>query len=333
MADPITNTQVIDTSRADHAGWDQGVREDLANIISRISPTDTPFMSMCDKGGCKSIQFDWLVQELADPDVTNDNPEGFEAEFDALDNPVRLYNICQLADKTAIVSDTMDAVDTAGRARESAYQIVLKGLELRRDLENIALQLDQAKALETGGGANRKMASLGTWITNCSVGATTGAAPTGDGTDGPTAGDLRALTLTLIDDALELAYTEGGNPTIMMMGPPVRRKFSTLSGLNINQANMSASSPVPNATVGTVAIFLSDFGRMEVVMNRWMPAASMYLLDKEYLRCDTLPGRAYKRTPLAKTGSATKHLVEWEGALRIRAPKAHAAVYDINPAL
>lgn len=332
MADPITNTQVIDTSKTDHAGWDQGVREDLADIISRISPADTPFMSMSDKGSAQNIQFDWLVQELIAPDTTNAHPEGFEVTYDAVQDPVRFYNICQLAAKNAIVSDTMDAVDTAGRARESAYQIMLKGLELRRDLESIMLLTGQAKQLETGGGSNREMASLGTWITNVSVGAT-GAAPTGDGTDGPTAGTDRALTLTLIDDALELAYTEGGNPGVMMMGPAVRRKFSTLSGVNTNQANMSAGSPVPALTVGTVAIFLSDFGRLDVVMNRWMPLKTLYLLDRQYCHCDTLPGRNFKRTPMAKTGSAQKDLIEWEGALRVKAPKAHAAVYAIDPAL
>ena len=34
-----------------------GIREDLANIIYNISPTETPFFSMCGKGKAHNTQF------------------------------------------------------------------------------------------------------------------------------------------------------------------------------------------------------------------------------------------------------------------------------------
>lgn len=71
-------------------------------------------------------------------------------------------------------------------------QKVLKGLELRRDIEHMIGNTDQARV--TSG--TRQAASLSTFMTNGSVGAGAGAFATGDGSDTPTGGDDRALTNT-----------------------------------------------------------------------------------------------------------------------------------------
>ena len=42
-----------------------GVREDLSDVISNISPTDTPFMSNIGKASCDNSQFDWQTDSLA----------------------------------------------------------------------------------------------------------------------------------------------------------------------------------------------------------------------------------------------------------------------------
>ena len=54
-----------------------------------------------------------------------------------------------------------------------------------------------------------------TWMTNGSVGAS-GAFATGDGTDTVTDGTDRALTLALIEDGMQDAWTDGGNPSMML---------------------------------------------------------------------------------------------------------------------
>jgi hypothetical protein len=104
-------------------------------------------------------------------------------------------------------SGTLDAVDSAGREREHNYQKVLKALELRRDIEKAIGDTDVAR----DGSDPRKSASLSCWITNGSVGAS-GAFATGDGTDTITSGVAAPLTLALIEDGMQDAWTDGGNP-------------------------------------------------------------------------------------------------------------------------
>jgi hypothetical protein len=83
-----------------------------------------------------------------------------------------------------------------------------------------------------------------------------------------------------------------------------------------------------------VSIYLTDFGRLDVVVNRIMDTSNVkavFLIDPDYYDIATLPGRSFKKTPLAKTGSADKGMLEWEGTLRVTAPKAHAAIFAAIP--
>jgi len=56
-----------------------------------------------------------------------------------------LGNLCQISYKMAQVSGTQQAVDHAGRDNELAYQEMLRGLELKRDVETILAGTNQAK--------------------------------------------------------------------------------------------------------------------------------------------------------------------------------------------
>src|ERR671938_576262 len=114
-----------------------GNREDLSDVIYRIDPTDTPFMTGIDKAKATAVNHEWQTQALAAPDTTNAQLEGDDATTNAVTPTVRLGNICQISDKVARVTGTQQAVQHAGREDELAYQEMLKGLELKRDKESI----------------------------------------------------------------------------------------------------------------------------------------------------------------------------------------------------
>ena len=84
-------------------------------------------------------------------------------------------NYHQISTKPVSISGTIDAVDKAGREKETAYQKVLKAKELRRDIEKTLL------AAGRSGSDPRKAATLYAWITNVDDNGATNA--TGDGTD------------------------------------------------------------------------------------------------------------------------------------------------------
>src|SRR6266436_4946875 len=84
--------------------------------------------------------------------------EGDDATTDAATPTVRLGNICQISDKVARVTGTQQAVEHAGRDNELAYQEMLKGLELKRDMEAVLTASQQTKTLGTGAPPIRNMA-------------------------------------------------------------------------------------------------------------------------------------------------------------------------------
>lgn len=301
-----------------------GEREDLSDVITRIDPDETPIYSALRKETVNNTTFDWLVQELAAASESNFVAEGADASYATPTQAVRFSNVTQISQKDAAVSGTLDSVDTAGRAKETAYQKVLKGLELRRDIEK-GLCSDNAKAT----GATRETANLSSWITNVSVGSS-GAAPTGDGSDVPTGGTDRDLSLALIDAAHQAAYEDGGNPNMLVVSPAKKATFSDLSSGSVATNQIQYTAPREAAIVGSVSLYLSDYGELSVVIDRQMGNDRIYLLDSDYASICTLPGRNFLVEDLAKTGDAAKFQVITEYGLKVSAPKAHGAVYDLN---
>lgn len=305
-----------------------GVREDLSDVITRISPTETPVFSNGKKGTCANTIFDWLVEELAAASTSNKQPEGFEATIDASNTPARFNNVTQILAKSWSVSGTLEAVNKAGRAREARRQQLLKGMEIRRDLELI---LTTPAAKDTSD--PRGMATLGAWITNISkVGAST--TPTGDGsdiTDG--AGVNAAFSIAKIDTVMQACYEDGGNPTMMTVSPANKQNFSDLGSTGtglVPQNRINQTAVEPAKLIGTVDVYLSDFGRLEVIPDRFHPNDVIYLLDPEHYMIVNLPGRNFTNERLSKTGDSEKGFVVGEFSLKMTAPKAHGMIIDID---
>jgi hypothetical protein len=57
----------------------KGNREDLSDMIYRIDPTDTPFMTGVDKEKATAVLHEWQTQALAAADNTNAQLEGDDA--------------------------------------------------------------------------------------------------------------------------------------------------------------------------------------------------------------------------------------------------------------
>ena len=303
-----------------------GEREDLANVIYRIDPSEVPFFSNVKKETCSSIFTEWQTQELAAASSTNYVNEGASISTAAATPTVRLGNYCQISVKSFATSGTLDAVDTAGREREHQYQKLLKGIELRRDIEKAITDTDVARSSSDP----RKSASLTTWMTNGSVGAS-GAFSSGDGTDTLTNGTDRALTLALIEDGMQDAWTDGGNPSMMLCSATNRANFSDLSAsgnLVSNDVNMTAAKEV--AYVGSTSVFLTDFGTVNATPSRYMSNDKLFLLDPEFASLCTLNGRNFLEKDMGDTGDNQQTMIITEWALKVQAPKAHALVADLS---
>jgi hypothetical protein len=267
-----------------------GERETLADIIYKVDSDETPIFSAMQKETSNGVFTEWQVQELASAGA-NAVAEGADMSDTGVTATVRLGNYHTISQKGYIVSKTLDAVDKAGRAREVAYQRVLKGLELRRDIEHMVGNTDQARAA----GATRQSASLSCWVTNGSVGAGNGAFATGDGTDAITSGTARPLTLALLDDSVQDAWTDGGSPSMLVCSATNRANISDLAqaGTNLvtNQVNTTANKAP--SFVGSVSVYMTDFGTLDITPSRFMGNDRVFVIDPNFVCLSTINGRNF----------------------------------------
>ena len=113
----------------------------------------------------------------------------------------------------ARVTGTQEAVNSAGRKSEMAYNMKRRMQELKRDVEKILLE-NNASVAGTDTSA-REVGGLQAWVkTNTDI---SGSAATGDGTDEHTDGTQRALTESQVEGVLASAWSEGGSPSMGIM--------------------------------------------------------------------------------------------------------------------
>lgn len=193
-----------------------GVREDLADIIYRIDPDETPLVSACARVGAKQVLTEWLVQTL-NPASDNAQPEGFTAVMQAVVKPVRLNNVCQILARTVGVSNTLRVVDVAGGEDEYNRQLILRGMEVKRDLE-FAVTSPLVRTITDP----RHMSGLPCYTANGARGAGAGAMPVGDGSNAGTAGTAFDLTLGVVNTAVQQCWQAGSAPSLGIMSGNIK---------------------------------------------------------------------------------------------------------------
>jgi|SRR5215472_4579971 len=302
-----------------------GNREDLSDMIYRIDPTDTPFFSACEKERASAVNHEWQTQALAPADGTNAQLEGDDPGTNQTTPTVRLGNIAQISYKVARVTGTQQAVDHAGRDNELSYQEMLKGLELKRDIETILLQ-NQAKA--TGSDTVvRKLASALSWIkTNTSKGGGAAADPTtADGNGTRTDGTQRAFNENLLKGVLASIWTNGGKPDTVFAGSFNKQAFSMFVG---------RASPIENTTakkiIATVNVYESDFGDLKVVADRFQRQRDVLIMQTDMWGVAAISGRKMVSIVLAKTGDSDRRQILSEYTLTARNEKSSGGVFDLS---
>jgi hypothetical protein len=319
------------------------INEDVMQQIWDISKIPLPFTDRIGSDTCKNEYKEWTTDELAAPDLTNAVVDGSDASGNDTKTGSRVGNHCQISTKVVRVSTRAQESDTIGRSNELSYQVMRRQQELKRDVEAIMLSR-QASAADDGNTTAGKSAGLCGWlVTNDFRGAGGSAAGFGNGiVAAPQAGTARALSETLVRDCVQSVYTQGGDPTVMMSVPGVIRKFSEyLFTSSARVATLMADqgkSGSPATALGTVNVFVTDFGTLDLVPNRLQQlndlstdTADVYILDPQYLSIAYLHG--YRTEPLAKTGLADVRQMAVDWTLIVHTEKAHGVIADIDPTL
>ena len=310
----------------------KGIREDLANVIYNISPEDTPFTNNIGRGTVSNTIFEWQVDELAAAVDNNAVVEGDDVtSFTAAVATDRLANYTQISRKDVLISGTLEKLDKAGRRSEIAYQLSKKGAELKRDIESASLA-NQAAVAGSMPSTARRTAGLPAFLrtnTNRSTGATPGADPTvsnGLVNAAATDGTTRAFTEAMLKDVIQKVWTEGGTPKMLMVGPGNKVVASTFTGIADIRFNLTA--PKTAAIIGAADVYVSDFGQVSIVPNRFQRNRDAFVLDPDFAELCWL--RPITQVELAKTGDAEKRMLIGEWGLKVKQQKAHGVIADLS---
>lgn len=313
---------IVANTFTSHSGV--GIRESLADVIANISPEEVPFQSNVGSENVNNTYFEWQTDSLASTSTTAVIDGDDVSSFDSTAATSRVGNYTHIRRRTTIVADNYSALDTAGRNDELAYQLAKRGKELKRDIEavltanNAQVAGNSSTARETGG--------LGAWVASNENVGSGGGLTTGDGTTARTDGTQRDFTETMLKDAMQQAFVSGGQPSILMVGPHNKTVVSGFAGIAAQR--YQAPSDAPTTIIGAADVYLSDFGTLNVVANRFSRERDAWLLDPEYASVCYL--RPIQQVELAKTGDAEKRMVIAEFGLKVLNEAAHAVVADLN---
>lgn len=186
-----------------------GNREDLIDVITNISPDETPLMNKFGKSKVTGMVHSWLTDSLGTP---AENAQLEDAKFTTtLATPrVKLENNIQIFMRDCTVSDSQEAVLKAGVKSEMAYQ-------LAKTLKMIAQDVEWAII-------NNKTKVAGDTTTAGKL----GGIPYFNDVNAVAAGG--ALTEAMLNDAIQDAWKKGGTPDMVLVSGKNKRKISAFTG-------------------------------------------------------------------------------------------------------
>ncbi|MGU3496103.1 DUF5309 domain-containing protein [Xanthobacteraceae bacterium A53D] len=309
-----------------------GNREELSDVVSRITPEDTPIYSDISKATCKSVHPEWETDELRPP-KENKHPEGDEYAYDGITPPRRVGNYTQIFRDSFIISRTQETVDEAGNVQKRKYQKLKTGVALRKDVELGILTNNGSVA-----GNVREFGALPTWMeTNVSRGAggANGGFDINTGLTVPsTNGTQRAFSKALLDDVMQQGYESGADFRNVYVSPYVKSVFVTfMSDANVAPFRMAVTNGDRNSIIANADIYEGPYGKVFIKPNRVMAtnagvARNAFALDTSKASFLWLRKLA-EDTDVTRTGDADKCVIVGEGTLKVANEAGIGVISDL----
>ena len=118
---------------------------------------------------------------------------------------------------------------------------------------------------------------------------------------------------------MDAAFTAGGNPDRFVVGSKQKRLLSAINASEIRYYQDT------NARGQVVDFYDTDFGRLNVVLNRWCKVNQGFLFEREQATIATLRPTTFEM--LAKVGDSIQGMVVAEKTLKFR-KQSHAARFS-----
>lgn len=342
------------------------IREDLMADIWDVSRVPLPFQDRIGTGTATSNIHEWTIDKLgvaaANAWVENASVPTSGTASAPTDignsatqaNVIRARNHCQISAKVVTVSRRAQSVQTSGSTASLAYQLMQRQRELRQDMEFILL----GNTASLAGDATTTAPLLGgflSWVEdktsptqNLFVSAA--ATPSADGgydestlltTAAASSATPAAISEADLRDVIEAIYNGGAEASVAMCRPAMKRiisQYMYTSSARIAQLTSEVGQGTTGQDVarGAVSIFISDYGVIELVPNRFMPYQAstthdfVAVFDPAYLSVDFLSPVTVLEKSIA--GLMDQRLMFADYTLRVSSDQAIGAIADIAPA-
>ena len=246
--------------------------------------------------------------------------EGANAPAARFTNRVRKSNYTQIFTAGVSVSGTMQAVRAHGIADEADYQKQERLRELLRDLENTVI--NGIAPTTDGQGSQtvrRSMNGIASMLLTNTFEPGVNGFPNGGGVS------TNGLTEELINTALKTIWDQssGSVDTILLNGNQKRAFNQLIDGQRQYGADDETFRNLVN-------FYESDFGVCRVVVSRWVPSDTVFLLDSSRLAVMPLAGRSFQYKPLSAAGDSIEGQVLGEYTLEMKNEAAHGSIHGLS---
>lgn len=263
---------------------------DVSNAVANVSPTDTPLFSMAPTTIATARLKENVVESLADADEGNALAEGGTFTNDAIKTRTIESNWTQIFRKVIEVTATQEAVNHYGGIKsEMQHQVKNAFLELARDVEKAFIIGTSAS------GASATASSLSGVIEKVTTNTLTASSASALWT-GTSSSNYNTYE-DLLNDLFQTMDETGQRPDTVLVGGTQKRRISKLS-TNITR-NVDAEK---KTQILAINVYDSDFGSMNIIYDRYVPATNILAIKKDMWRTAYL--RRFKQETLAKVADS-----------------------------
>lgn len=230
--------------------------------------------------------------------------EGDDADYGPLVDITAPYNYTSIFEKAINISGTQQVIEQYGITDEKEYQSMKAVPHLLRLVEKSLFHGVRAVGSAT---TPRSMGGLGTFITSN----TTDAGGT--------------ITKQDVDIVSEYIYLDGGNPDLLMVNPAVARDLKELIDTSSYVQLSYENSQIGMQPVQRV---VTQYGALQIIMSRFCPVSTAYVLDSRKVGLYTL--RPFAWHDIARTGDSEKVEVVGEFSLLVANNESHGKITGIT---
>lgn len=286
---------------------------DLREEIALVSPTDTPFTTLVLGRGqvvpATDITVTWRERQLNSTRGTL-KMEGAEAGEAIVSSRSTLSNLCQIIEKVTKVSGTAQALNPKGIGNSFKAEVNDRLIEAKRDLE--WYYLNGTKAVESGSTA-RQMNGIVNLVNSNNV---------IDGTD-------KALTEDMLLDLLQGMWDHGAHGEYFtFVNASIKRMINALGKSGTNFRMVEDATGIGKAFGVTFNKFESDFGVLNMVLDRHMDTNTLLAVDMDEVQIAELRGTFYEDLP--KAGDYQKGHILNESTIKLLNSYAGAKIINVG---